>query len=309
MTTIFAGSQRNRTASQEDISGGETRTLNGLALSPTMAAMCTDDFVRTVEFIRGTYAAIKDIREWLTERPARVLYVGCGPYASLALPLMTVFSPTEATFTLLDIHSESIASVKSIVETLGLANSIASFETMDAASYCISPDHPPDIILIEIMQACLESEPQVAVTQHLLKQAPYATLVPEEVSINLELVDSSHEFDIRGLKQDQGSIQSDRISVGQVFVVNREVVKSWVGSCGDRIFASIIHTPDLVEQRYQPMLFTVVRVYKNHILKDYDSGLTCPRTLSIEGDFQHGVTIQFYYELSRHPQLRGKVIV
>ena len=86
MTAILADAQTIRTAPQEDISGGETLTSNGLALSPTMAAMCANDFVRTIQFIRGTHAAIADIRERFPDRPARVLYAGCGPYATLAVP-------------------------------------------------------------------------------------------------------------------------------------------------------------------------------------------------------------------------------
>jgi hypothetical protein len=226
MTTILADSQTVHTARQEDISGGETRTSSGLALSPTMAAMCADDIVRTIEFIRGTHAAIVDLRKRFPERPARVLYVGCGPYATLAIPLMAILSSTEATFTLLDVHPESIVSAKSIIDTLGLADSVASFETVDAGSYRVCPDKLPDVILMEIMQACLESEPQVAVTRHLLKQAPHAVLIPEEVCIDLTLVDPSREFDLDGLERNRGTIQRDRIPVASVFVVNRETVIS-----------------------------------------------------------------------------------
>ena len=93
--TILADSQTMYSAPPEDIAGGETRTSNGLALSPKMAAMCIDDFVRMIEFIRGTYAAIIDIRERFPDRPARVLHVGCGPYATLLVPLMATFSSTE----------------------------------------------------------------------------------------------------------------------------------------------------------------------------------------------------------------------
>jgi hypothetical protein len=43
MTKILVDSQTIRTTRQKDISSGETRTANGLALSPTMAAMCADE--------------------------------------------------------------------------------------------------------------------------------------------------------------------------------------------------------------------------------------------------------------------------
>jgi hypothetical protein len=307
MTKILVDSQTNRTARQEDISVGETRTSNGLALSPTMAAMCADDFMRTIKFIRGTHAAIVDLRKRFPDRPVGVLYVGCGPYATLAVPLMAILSSNEATFTFLDVHPESIKSAKSIVDTLGLADSVASFETVDAGSYRVCPDQPPDVILMEIMQACLESEPQVAITRQLLKQAPHAILIPEEVCIELTLVDTSREFDLDGLERNWGTIQRDRIPIASVFVVNRETVKSWDGNCSNRLTASTVLIPDPLEQRYQPMLFTVIRIYKNHVLKDYDSGLTCPRTPSIDGAIKPGDAIQFHYELGSRPRLKGQV--
>ena len=307
MAAILANSQTILTARQENISGGETRTSNGLALSPTMAAMCADDFVRTIEFIRGTNAAIGDLRKRFPDRPVRVLYVGCGPYATLAVPLMAIFSSAEATFTLLDVHPESIESAKSIVDTLGFGESVASFETADAGSYRVCPDQLPDVILMEIMRACLESEPQVAVTRHLLKQAPHAILLPEEVSIDLTLVDPSREFDLTGLEQNRDPIQRDRIPVASVFVLNRETVNSWDSNDSNRLPASTVRIPDSLEQRYEVMLFTVIRVYKDHILKDYDSALTCPRSPSIEGAIKPGDTVQFHYDLGSRPHLHGEV--
>ena len=58
--------------------------------------------------------------------------------------------------------------------------------------------------------------------------------------------------------------------------------------------------------RFQPMLSTTIRVYGNEILKDYDSGLTCPRKLSIDGALNTGDTIRFHYQLGSRPQLIGR---
>ena len=306
MTKMLTDSKTSR-APSENISEGETRTPNGVALSPTMAAMCADDFVRTIRFIRGTHAAIVDIRKQYPHRPARVLEIGCGPKATLVGPLMTIFSPTEAVFTRLDIHPESIESAKAIVDTLGLASSVAGWETMDADSYRIDPDAPPDVILMEIMRACLESEPQVAITRHLLVQAPNATLVPDEVRVDLVLVNPSREFSLDGPERNGGDLQRDRIPVGSVFVLNRETVQSWKSIRGNRLPGSAVRLPDSIPHRYQPMLFTNIRVYQDHLLMDYESGLTSPRTFSSEGDSRTGDTIQFHYELGQRPRLIGEV--
>ncbi len=307
LTTILANSQTSRPASHQDISNGETRTSNGLALSPTMAAMCTDDFTRTVAFIRGTHDAIVDIRKRFSDRPARVLYAGCGPYATLATPLMAMFSASEATFTLLDVHSESIVSAKSIIDTLCLSESLVSFETIDAASYRVCPDKPPDVILIEIMQACLESEPQVAITRHLLSQASSAILIPEEIRIDLSLLDPSNEFGLESLGPNGGATHGDRIPVGSVFSINRETVFSWKDLSSNHLPGSSLRIPESAERRYQPMLSTTIRIYQKHLLKDHDSALTCPRTLSSEGAIEAGDCIHFHYKLGRHPGLRTDI--
>lgn len=302
---ILANSGTLRSARQADLSSGEIRTSNGLALAPGLAATCADDFVRTIEFIRGTQAAIGELRKQFPDRPVRVLYAGCGPYATLAIPLMVSFFPQEAVFTLLDIQPESIGSAKCVVEKLGLADHVAQYEMLDAGAYQLEPGQAPDLILLEMMQACLATEPQVAITRHLLSQAPHAILIPEEVSIDLVLVDPSREFDLAGPERTAGDLQRDRIPVASVFVLNRETVKAWENLQGNRLPGASARLPEAVEQGYQPMLFTNIRIYQEYVLKDYDSGLTCPRQFSSDVPIKAGDTISFHYELGRQPQLRS----
>lgn len=292
------------TTPNENIARGETRTSHGLALSPTMASMCVDDFVRTIEFLRGAHAAITDLRKQQPRRRIQFFYAGCGPHAILALPLMALFPSSDVSFTLLDIHPDSIQSASTIINALGLQSRVTKIEIADATSYQIDPDQAPDIILVETMQAALEAEPQVAIVRHLLRQSPHAVLLPEEVRVDLVLVNPSREFDQEG----QAISQRDRIQVGPVFVLNRETAKSWEGEKSGRLPASTVRLPEPLEARYEPMLFTTVRVYRNHVLKDYDSGLTCPRRPRIEGQIRSGAEMDFRYELGSHPGLVSTVM-
>lgn len=305
---ILADAQTIWSKRRENIADGETTTPNGLAISPTMAALCADDYVRTITFIRGVHDAIVDRRTQYPDRPVRVLYAGCGPYAPLAIPLMTIFAPTETLFTLLDIHADSIASIQSIIENLGLSSSVAGYETVDAASYPISPERPPDVIILEIMRACLEVEPQVAVTRKLLAQAPDAVLVPEEVRIDLMLVDPSREVQRDTTEDESNNRGRNRIPVGTVMSLNQETVREWEGDHGLRLQVSSVRLPDVVEEQYQPMLFTIIRTYENHVIENYDSGLTFPRTPTLEGKLRPGRVIQFYYEFGLRPQLIGEIV-
>jgi hypothetical protein len=305
MTAVLANAGSNRAALEVDSSRNGTATPNGLALSPTLAAACAGDFARTVQFLRGTHAAMLDVRIRYPDRPARVLYAGCGPYATLAVPLMTIFSPAEARFTLLDIHPESIQSVESIVDALGLAAFIARCEALDVRAYRAGRGPAPDVILTEVLQAGLEAEPHVAITRHLVAQAPAAVLIPEEVCVELGLVDPAREFGSPEPNADE--TPRERIPAGSVFVLNREAVKSWQGLGDDRLPGSVVRIPNSIERRHLPMLFTTIRVYRNHVLKEYESGLTHPRVFAGTRALAAGDTVRFHYELGSQPRLAGEV--
>src|SRR6185312_9777146 len=60
----------------------ETIVSGGVALSFTGAANCLDDYLRTVRFIKGTYFAIKELKEKFPDEKLNILYAGCGPYAT-----------------------------------------------------------------------------------------------------------------------------------------------------------------------------------------------------------------------------------
>jgi predicted RNA methylase len=287
----------------KDISDGETRTKSGLALSPVMAAMCVQDFARTVVFIRGLHAAVQDTRNQSLDRPTRVLYAGCGPYAVLAVPSMAVFSPQDVKFTILDIHPPSVDSARSVVDTLGLDEHVMSYEVIDAMHYQVQPDKTPDITVMEIMNACLEKEPQVAITRHLLDQAPQMILVPESVRVDAYLVDPSKEFTLVDPQSRLTNTDRDRIFLGTVFELSRETVKLWRSENNALLPAASIQIPDRLENRYSPMLFTNIQVYKDHRLKEHDSGLTMPRVFPYNGPIRRGDTLKFYYRLGSHPAL------
>lgn len=161
---------------------------------------------------------------------------------------------------------------------------------------------------MEIMQYCLESEPQVAVARHLLYQAPDAILVPEEVNIQLILVDMSREFALND--QQQGNIkpiQRKRIPVSSVFVLNKEMIISWGTDNTDKLPATTVKMPDNINSTYKPMLFTVIKTYEDHVLKDYDSGLTCPKSLPVDREIKSGDKIKFHYKLGNYPKLIGTI--
>jgi len=284
---------------------GETAAANGLAISPTQAAMCAGEFQRTAMFLRGLHDAIAEAVERSSSEPVRVLYAGSGPYATLAVPLMTVFPPEQVQFTVLDIHLESIASAKSVVQRLGLERSVESFVVADACEYEIPADAVPDIILSETMSAALEREPQIAIMRHLLGQAPDAVIIPESVKVDAFLVDTENEIDV--VVPESGGAhttgQPDRIPVGPVFELNASTIKSWASLSCDRLPAAAIQLPPPPNPHYRPFLFTTIATHGEHVLRTHDSSLTGIREITDIGDISKGRTVEFHYRLGADPRL------
>lgn len=291
---------------QKDIAIDETVTQQGLAVSPTMAAMCVEDYVRTVVFMRGLYAAIQASEK--DSEPLQVLYIGCGPYAILAVPLMTLFTPQQVSFTLLDIHEESIQSVKSLAAKLGVLDRIRAFEVMDAQQYQVDPQLPPDIVLMEIMQVCLNTEPQVAICRHIMSQVPEAQLLPQNIRIDLTAMDPSTEFSMQTDAAGNMSYDRKRLPVGRVFALNRETVRQWPESLQQALPAAELVIPEDVPDTFDLLLFTHIRVFAEHVLSEYDSGLTCPQAMPTTQQIQSGSRLLFTYRLGSEPGLQVEIL-
>ncbi|GGX14215.1 hypothetical protein [Undibacterium macrobrachii] len=295
--------------SDGDLAKGETRTAQGLALSPQAAAMCSRDFVRTVQFMRGVFQAVsKQILETPT-RTVNLLYVGCGPFALLVLPLMLRLNPQQVQINLIDIHRDSLDSAKRIIDYLELQAFIAEAELVDAMTYSVDRERTPDIVLLEIMQASLEKEPQVALSRHLMKQVPNALLIPENIEVSLCLLDPSTEFSLHDLghelnhdfSDDKKTVSRQRIHLASLIQVNRQTIQAWENIVDSNLPAVFVTMPIQVPCGYSAMLMTSVKVYGEYELHTYDSGLTYPRHLNTL--FRGGDVLCFSYAFGEHPGL------
>jgi len=286
-----------------DIAAGETRLASGLAISPTLAAMCARELFRTLAFIRGLAEAITDAAR--SDGPVRVLYAGCGPYALLAVPLMTVFSREQVTFTLMDIHQECLDSAHALIESHGLTGHLEASICADATRYRTPPNHLPDVIVSETMAVCLRNEPQVSIARNLLSQAPNARMVPQSVSIEVALLNGPKELVL--MPSDHvGDIplpKRDRVYLGTVFELDADSIRSWEGLAGDRLPAGNVTLPTPLESRYRPHLLTRITAYGQHRLQDYDCSLTLPQHLSDKHGLCGGETLQFHYKIGTCPEL------
>ena len=115
-----------------------TLTARGKAVSLTTAAQCGEDVERTRVFLQGVHAGLVHALARVPEHaPVHVLYAGTGPFGLLLVPLLPLLPPAHLArlrVTLLDIHAESLATLKVVVDHLGVQESIEAFVQADDAT-------------------------------------------------------------------------------------------------------------------------------------------------------------------------------
>ncbi len=137
---------------------------HGKAIGLEWAARCVDDMMRTKFFVNGLYEAIIDAKKSFPGKRITILYAGTGPYATLALPTMALFSEDEIEFICLEINPLSYNSVRNLIDKLGFSNYVREFHNCDATEFKISNPETVDILLCECLQHALARESQVAIT-------------------------------------------------------------------------------------------------------------------------------------------------
>lgn len=171
-----------------DHEGVEDRKHIGLefgnAVGTFWAANCVKEVFRTQRFIRGLHLAIKDK---LKQKggTVNVLYAGTGPFATLALPIMTQFRPEEVQFSFLEINKNSFDKLQDVILAFDLQKYIKRSEIADATGYVL-PDKDVDIVLSETLNRALITEPQVFIMLNIAKQLDDDVIfIPEEITVNL----------------------------------------------------------------------------------------------------------------------------
>ena len=266
-------------------------TGSGVAIGATWAALCIDDELRTQRFAAGLYAAVADrIRNQPEKAPVHVLYAGTGPFATLALPVMTRFRPDQLQFTFLEINSVSLTAVRQCVHALGLDEYVRDTIAGDASSLQLT-DRDVDILLSETMQFSLVDEMQVPITLNLLCQLPVTTvLIPERITLRLgQLADSPGQ-----------PLVAD---FGEILTIDASSLRAYQRRPETTDFPSL--TLPLPGAGGLFAIRTLIQVYGNLGLTDYESGLTIPEYIGRFPD-EEGMpsAAEFTYQVHPTPYLR-----
>jgi hypothetical protein len=279
----------------------------GSAISPLDAGRCLLDARRTVAYLRGVYAAIREAQRRFPGEVIHVLYAGCGPFAPLCLPLLPLLAEEAVHFTMLDVHARAIESVETILAALQLKGTNVKCVVCDATRYRNPDDRALHVVVSETMQQALEKEPQVAI---LMNTAPQLTagglMVPEMIAVDALLTDLSQELGGNGVVAEPGAHAlkpwNGRIPLGRILEVDRQRACAWsAAGVSSHLPPARIAIPSVVAPQYSLVLATTIRTFGAHVLREYESGLTHPQMVH---GWRAGDELEFTYRLGNKPGFR-----
>ena len=268
----------------------------GLAIATEWAVRCVDDLERTKTFIKGTAEAIED-RLHQQEGPVHLLYAGTGPYATLVLPLLSVFTPAQLQLTLIEINDQSYQSIRHIFNQPAFASYTQEILKGDASTLQLTQPENYDILLSETMKNTLNREPQVPITVNLLRQLrPDALLVPQRITVELATMDIKD--------QEMFWIQKPN-PVGILMESSREALAEQLNAdIAGMTFPEVM--VEIAEERLKGKstlaLITEIHIFGTQYLRFNKSGLTIPDHILGLEDIQHtDLTFKARYELLPEP--------
>ena len=293
---------------------GDTFLDNGVAINPEAAAHCVKDYQRTVVFLRGIDAAIRSAISRFPNTRIRILYAGCGPFATLLLPLLTNFKESAFDIQLIDIHQRSLDSAAAVARHFGLSDYHMQTTRADASSYRHADKF--HLIIAETMQKSLEQEPQYAVTANLAPQLVAGGIfIPEKIVVELRLAPIGLEQAILGStgSPDTGvlsSRQAGQLPIAsllelspEMFVVSSnpdEPDKSKVSATDHRLQFEIPASSHLDE--LEAFTFTRVQVFSHYWLHDNAAEITLPRRCDELLPLVAGARFEVSYDRGSYPR-------
>ncbi|WP_306351129.1 hypothetical protein [Flavobacterium sp. '19STA2R22 D10 B1'] len=284
----------------------ETVTEGGIALSSFDAALCVDDYLRTARFIKGVFQAVNELYTRFPGQKINILYAGCGPYATLLLPLLPLFDKNDLEAILLDINTSSISSVRNLLSNIGLMDYEVRANQADAITYKKPDSWPIHLLISETMYYALIREPQVAIASNLVPQMlPNGILIPEEININL-----AYTFHVKEpyLKSDiditeavfSGEAYINRYHVDQLFSINKKSDLIFNDTIGFE--SRLYELPHKFDNYPDVCILTEIKIFNNLELKTGDSYITNPYCILSLPNFTAYKSFKLIYPFGETPK-------
>lgn len=282
----------------------EKHIAGGQALSTYHAAVCTDDYLRTCYFLKGVYKAIIKLQSDFPSRRIKILYAGCGPFATLLLPLLPLLDKNTVEAIILDINSSSIVSVKKLISILNLDDYSLTMVETDATTYQKPDKWEIDLFVSETMHYGLTAEPQVAITKNFIPQLlPHTIFIPNQIHIDLVYTFFSKEpfikFNQNPLETTKVQSEPARKHIDRLFSIGKDSTDLLHTH---QIATAFYPVPDDLQSYPDLALFTEIEIYEDLILKTAESVLTNPYCLTSLFHLKAHREFQLIYDFSETPK-------
>lgn len=281
----------------------------GLAVSPVVAAKCAFDLARTRKFLQGIRAAIEELMQRHTSRPLQVLYAGSGPYALLALLTCPFYSAADIRFTVLDLHKQSIESASALIKGFELSEYFQELLVTDILEYKWEKAEKPDLIIAETLQSGLQNEQQVSITSHLAPQlSKEGIMIPQRIEVKAALLNTEvRQAAQLGLEPDESG-GPKIIDVGTVIDLNRQTAMEAAENLEEPFKPLSFELPvAYLRPPYVLELQTIVTVFKEFVLKEFDSSITMPITIASADSLVNKKSISFNYVNKVKPRIEWQI--
>ena len=248
----------------------------GIAINPSLAAQCFTDYLRTHRFMQGAYRCVQKLLSWRA-KPVRILYAGTGPYATIVLPLLYLFSEEEISITAIEINHNSYNAANHLMRKLKKEKYFESILLADAITYI--PNKEFDIIISETMDKALTREPQMAIFSNLINYlSPEGYLIPECIKIDLVASSIYLEKDVPYYCFDDKETRKQNLKhrqfIDTVIYVDRHFFETYKLLPNQGLYLKTLETCQIKENLNELIFITEVRVFDNIVLLEDDSTLT-----------------------------------
>jgi len=269
-------------------------TNHGLAISTDAAAFCVIDFLRTRQFILAIKQAIVDKSTIYIDRPITIMYAGTGPFASLLVPLTTLFTPAQIQFILLEINTDSIEQLKKVIDKLNIQDYVIAIIQADASTYKFADGIKADILVSETMKPALDKEPQISIISNLIEQCKTdVILIPELIKIELAYIGK----DEKSIPISKEICELINFDATLARVMHHKKNKLPIFSDGVVVQ---INAPPLITFS-QISFLTTINLYKNILLGYNETSLTIPFTIKNVEALDLPVSLKIRYNIGKHP--------
>lgn len=102
----------------------------------------------TERFIQGVYLGLQSAIAMVSGAPVHIIYAGTGPFATLAIPMTTIFTSRQIRFTFIEINPHNIKPLQNIIQGFEAENFVTEILQQDATRFQTRPARPFQMIIV-----------------------------------------------------------------------------------------------------------------------------------------------------------------